>query len=156
MTASSIAQNNYLSFSQFMKLSKMNSNEFENYALKNGMRLLDNIYDKYFYKIIYAKTNNTLLFYTSKGGDPLNMVEYQTKNYNEYLKLKNECLNFGFKFIQSNNAMETINYKVVFQIYKSKTQQLSFHTSQDGWYCIGISPIDFEKNYFLKFGNLNH
>lgn len=156
ITASSIAQNNHLSFSQFMQLSKMNINEFENWALKNGMSFEGIKYWDHFNTMKFQKNNNCALTVgIYKNGSPLQSITYQIGDRNEYLKLKNECTNFGFKFIESQNAPEAINDKVVFHIFRSNTHELSFHAYPNGFFTIGIKPIDFEKNFWLKNGNLN-
>jgi len=156
MTSSSIAQNNYFSFSQFIQLSKMNVNEFENWALKNGMSFEGIKYWDYFNTMKFQKNNNCVITIgINKNGTPLQVITYQTTDRNTYLKLKNECTNFGYKFIESRNLPEALNDKVVFHIFRSNTQELSFHAYPNGFFTIGIGPIDLEKNLWLKNGNLN-
>ncbi len=152
MSVSSSAQSNYLSFAQFIQLSKMNVNEFENWALKNGMSF-EGIKDfDYFKGMLFSKNNNmAITIYIYKNGSPMQSIEYQTLDRKEYLNLKNECTNFGYKFMESQNASaEAIKNKVVFHIFRSNTHELSFNAYPNGFFEIGIKPIDFEKNFWLK------
>jgi hypothetical protein len=155
MTASSIAQNINLSFSELIQLSKMNVNEFENWALKNEMSFLETKDWGHFKTMTFKKNNNdcSITMQLSKNGSPLEAITYGTNDGNTYLKLKNECTNFGFKFIESRNSLFVEN--IVYHIFRSNTQELSLNAFPNGGFTIGLGPIDFERALLLKNGNLN-
>ncbi len=107
------------SISDLIKMSNLDKNSFDSFATNNGFVFIQNVNTEYIsrveYEIYYTPTDKTnvkkyLHFYTKYYSPYKRSIFYTTKDKNEYLRIKNEIKQLGFKLFEPNKNFQNSQY----------------------------------------------
>lgn len=122
-------QNNSVALKTLEYLLKMKENEFVDWCIENQYVYDELKYYKYFNVLYYKKSNiSSIGFSISKSELSKPSILYQTNNEIEYNSILQECNNSNYNFIRTEPS-DVANSKVVFEIYASLTNEISFYLS---------------------------
>jgi hypothetical protein len=142
---SSYSQTNNISLTTLENLTKMSSDQFEDWAIINGFKF-DKIEEYEYFKVIsYKKVNKSYIGISiNYDGSTDGSVNYQTTSSIEYLNLKKSCVKNGYKYVGSDN-------------YKNDDKSLK-HSYVKNNYEIMFSVSDGETyyGYSIGIGKTNH
>ncbi len=107
------------SISDLIKMSNLDKNSFDSFATNNGFVFIQNVNTEYIsrveYEIYYTPTDKTnvkkyLHFHTKYYSPYKRSIFYTTKDKNEYLRIKNEIKQLGFKLFEPNKNFQNSQY----------------------------------------------
>ncbi len=106
---------------ELVDLTTMDVDQFDTYATNKGFRYLESQDEEqikgYRYCYNQSKTSNWaekyISLYLIDYETPSRLITYQTSKSNDYLKIKNQVKQYGFKFVEAknNNGATFLEYK---------------------------------------------
>jgi hypothetical protein len=121
-----------ISVSELIKIQKMNSDQFESYALNRGYELEevednDNVNGVTFTKGV-GKNTKYLSLYSTFYSSGITVV-FQTSNTTEFINFKSQLSNFGFKFYKKETFTPSDeNYTSQVNEYRSSQYEIHIHS----------------------------
>lgn len=126
------AQTNNIDLKTLEKILEMSSNQFEDWALINGLELINTKEIQRPDLISYGfKNNYSITIALDNYGNTRGYVQYSTNNNINYISIKKKCLFSGYKFIISEYCVNGEKFKNLCHKYESKTNNLTFYTIKE-------------------------